>query len=166
MIKSVLFAALVFAAAVCPVLAEDAKVSVDMIGMGGMSCAHWRNALKRRAVARNVDSISVRRKAPAGRFMRLSLTSAPTTTISATGGGVLISPSFDGSRLRHPDRFSLFSGTCFTRQRACNSSARRSLADASINGCRTVAHPLQTVRSTGDDHDNRTVLWAVSAPAA
>ena len=28
---------------VCQVSAQDAKVSVDMIGIGGMSCAHWRS---------------------------------------------------------------------------------------------------------------------------
>src|ERR1700726_4633530 len=43
MIKRVSFAALVFAAPVCQVSAQDAKVSVDMIGIGGMSCAHWRS---------------------------------------------------------------------------------------------------------------------------
>jgi hypothetical protein len=43
MVKSVLFAVLIFAAPVCLVSAQDAKVSVDMIGIGGMSCAHWRS---------------------------------------------------------------------------------------------------------------------------
>jgi hypothetical protein len=43
MIERVLFAVLIFAAPVWPVSAEDAKVSVDMIGIGGMSCAHWRS---------------------------------------------------------------------------------------------------------------------------
>jgi len=43
MIKRALFAALVFAAPVCLVSAQDAKVSVDMIGIGRMSCAHWRS---------------------------------------------------------------------------------------------------------------------------
>jgi hypothetical protein len=43
MIKQVLFAALVFAVPACLVSAQDAKVSVDMIGIGGMSCAHWRS---------------------------------------------------------------------------------------------------------------------------
>ena len=43
MIKRVLFAALVFAAPVCLVSAQDAKVSVDMMGIGSMSCAHWRS---------------------------------------------------------------------------------------------------------------------------
>jgi hypothetical protein len=43
MIKRVLFAVLVFTAPVCPVSAQDARVSVDMIGIGGMSCAHWRS---------------------------------------------------------------------------------------------------------------------------
>jgi hypothetical protein len=43
MIKRVLFAALIFAAPVRLVSAQDAKVSVDMIGIGSMSCAHWRS---------------------------------------------------------------------------------------------------------------------------
>ena len=43
MIKRVLFAVLAFAAPVWPVPAQDARVSVDMIGIGGMSCAHWRS---------------------------------------------------------------------------------------------------------------------------
>jgi hypothetical protein len=43
MIKRLLFAAIVFAAPVCVVLAQDAKVSVEMMGIGGMSCAHWRS---------------------------------------------------------------------------------------------------------------------------
>ena len=30
-------------APVCLVSAQNAKVSVDMIGIGGMSCAHWRS---------------------------------------------------------------------------------------------------------------------------
>jgi hypothetical protein len=48
MIKRVLIAALVFAAPVCVVSAQDTKVSVDMIGIGGMSCAHWRSTQTRR----------------------------------------------------------------------------------------------------------------------
>jgi hypothetical protein len=48
MIKRVLFAALVLAAPACLVLAQDAKVSVDMIGIGGMSCAHWRSTQEHR----------------------------------------------------------------------------------------------------------------------
>jgi hypothetical protein len=43
MINRVSFAVLVFAAPVCLVSAQDTKVSVDMIGIGGMSCAHWRS---------------------------------------------------------------------------------------------------------------------------
>src|SRR5258708_10571981 len=38
-----LFAAIVSAVPVCLVSAQDAKISVDMIGIGGMSCAHWRS---------------------------------------------------------------------------------------------------------------------------
>jgi hypothetical protein len=43
MIKRLLFAVQIFATPVCPVSAQDAKVSVDMVGIGGMSCAHWRS---------------------------------------------------------------------------------------------------------------------------
>ena|ERR1700734_2024693 len=43
MIRRVMIAALVFAAPVCLVSAQDTKVSVDMIGIGRMSCAHWRS---------------------------------------------------------------------------------------------------------------------------
>ena len=43
MVKPVLLAALICAAPLCPSSAQDAKVSVDMMGIGGMSCAHWRS---------------------------------------------------------------------------------------------------------------------------
>ena len=43
MVKRVLLAALVCAAPVCLSSAQDAKVSVDMMGIGGMSCAHWQS---------------------------------------------------------------------------------------------------------------------------
>src|SRR6266516_4348292 len=43
MVKPVLLAALVCAAPVCLSSAQDAKVSVDMMGIGGMSCAHWQS---------------------------------------------------------------------------------------------------------------------------
>jgi hypothetical protein len=48
MIKRVLFAALFFGAPACPVSAQDVKVSVDMIGIGGMSCAYWRSTQQHR----------------------------------------------------------------------------------------------------------------------
>jgi hypothetical protein len=48
MIKRILFAALVFAAPACLVLAQDAKISVDMIGIGSMSCTHWRSTQEHR----------------------------------------------------------------------------------------------------------------------
>jgi hypothetical protein len=32
----------------CLVLAQDAKISVDMIGIGGMSCAYWRSTQEHR----------------------------------------------------------------------------------------------------------------------
>jgi hypothetical protein len=48
MIKRVLIAALVFAAPACLVSAQDARVSVDMIGIGSMSCAHWRSTQEHR----------------------------------------------------------------------------------------------------------------------
>ena len=48
MIKRVLYAALVVTASACPVLAQDTQISVDMIGIGGMSCAHWRSTEEHR----------------------------------------------------------------------------------------------------------------------
>jgi hypothetical protein len=42
MIQPVLWA-LICAAPVCPSLAQDARVSVDMMGIGSMSCAHWQS---------------------------------------------------------------------------------------------------------------------------
>ena len=36
--------ALVFAAPARPALAQDAKISVGMTGIGSMSCAHWRSS--------------------------------------------------------------------------------------------------------------------------
>jgi hypothetical protein len=48
MIKRVLIAALVFAAPACLVSAQDGRVSVDMIGIGSMSCAHWRSTQEHR----------------------------------------------------------------------------------------------------------------------
>ncbi|MEH2625811.1 hypothetical protein V1292_003866 [Bradyrhizobium sp. AZCC 1719] len=43
MIKPSLFASIIFGASVCVATAQDAKVSVEMIGAGSMSCAHWRS---------------------------------------------------------------------------------------------------------------------------
>src|SRR4030081_992672 len=43
MIKRVLFAALVFAGPFCLVSAQDAEVSIDMIGIGSMRCANWQS---------------------------------------------------------------------------------------------------------------------------
>lgn len=48
MIKRVLLAVLFFTAALCPVSAQDAEVSVDMMGIGGMSCTHWRSTQEHR----------------------------------------------------------------------------------------------------------------------
>jgi len=43
MIKPSLFASIVFGASICAASAQDAKVSVEMVGVGSMSCAHWRS---------------------------------------------------------------------------------------------------------------------------
>jgi hypothetical protein len=48
MMKRVLFAALVCTAPACLVSAQDSQVSVNMIGIGGMSCAHWRSTQEHR----------------------------------------------------------------------------------------------------------------------
>jgi len=45
--RTVLLVGLVCAAPACPALAQDAKVSVSMTGIGGMSCAHWRSTRER-----------------------------------------------------------------------------------------------------------------------
>jgi hypothetical protein len=43
MLKRALTAALVFVAPACRASAQCAKVSVDMIGIGHMSCVHWQS---------------------------------------------------------------------------------------------------------------------------
>jgi hypothetical protein len=43
MVTPVLLAALVCAAPDRPSSAQDAKVSVDLMGIGAMSCAHWQS---------------------------------------------------------------------------------------------------------------------------
>jgi hypothetical protein len=43
MIKRSLLASIIFGAPLCLASAQDAKVSVDMVGIGSMSCAHWRS---------------------------------------------------------------------------------------------------------------------------
>jgi hypothetical protein len=48
MIRRVFFAALVFAAPASLVSAQDAKVSVEMIGIGAMSCARRRSTQEHR----------------------------------------------------------------------------------------------------------------------
>jgi hypothetical protein len=45
MVKPVLLAALVCAAPVRLSSAQEAKVSVDLMGIGSMSCAHWQSTL-------------------------------------------------------------------------------------------------------------------------
>jgi len=46
--KRSLLAVIFFAALICQVSAQDAKVSVDMIGIGSMSCAYWRSTQEHR----------------------------------------------------------------------------------------------------------------------
>ena len=43
MVKRALLAALICAGPVLPSSAQEAKVSVDMMGIGAMSCAHWQS---------------------------------------------------------------------------------------------------------------------------
>ena len=47
-IKRSLFASIIFGASVCAASAQDAKVSVEMLGIGSLSCAHWRSTEERR----------------------------------------------------------------------------------------------------------------------
>ena len=46
-IKPSLFASIIFGALVGVASAQDDKVSVEMIGVGSMSCAHWRSTQER-----------------------------------------------------------------------------------------------------------------------
>jgi hypothetical protein len=48
MIKRSLFASIIFGAPVCLASAQDAEVSVDMVGIGSMSCTHWRSTNEHR----------------------------------------------------------------------------------------------------------------------
>jgi hypothetical protein len=41
--EPLLFAVLVLAASLFPAPAQNAEISVDMIGIGSMSCAHWQS---------------------------------------------------------------------------------------------------------------------------
>jgi hypothetical protein len=47
-IKRSLFVSIIFGASVCVAPAQDAKVSVEMIGVGSLSCAHWRSTEEHR----------------------------------------------------------------------------------------------------------------------
>ena len=47
MIKPSLFASIVFGVSTCVASAQDSKVSVEMIGVGSMSCAQWRSTQER-----------------------------------------------------------------------------------------------------------------------
>ena len=42
MIRRFLVTSIIFGAPICLASAQDAQVSVEMIGIGSMSCAHWR----------------------------------------------------------------------------------------------------------------------------
>src|SRR6202022_3255029 len=48
MVKPVLLAALVSVAPVCLSSAQETRISVDMMGIGGMSCAHWQSTQEHR----------------------------------------------------------------------------------------------------------------------
>jgi hypothetical protein len=78
----------------------------------------------------------------------VSLTSAPTTIIRATVGRAFILQSFDGAHFPIAIEFFRYPKQCFTHQRACDFSAHRLLAGASIDRSRRVRSPLQTVRPT------------------
>ena len=105
-----------------------------------------------------VDFVRILQKAPSGRFTRrpLNLTPQPQSArrqaarFSCRPHRVPIVYSTlryfppPKSRIKHP--------------RACGSSARRSLADASVSHCRTVVRPLQRMRLERDADDNRTAL--------
>jgi hypothetical protein len=121
---------------------------------------------KMSAVARNIDFVGVSDEAPASGLARVAvrvriiccyasaipqpICEAPAELFSCRPHRAPIVYSTlryfppPKSRIKHP--------------RACGSSARRSLADASVSHCRTVVRPLQRMRLERDADDNRTAL--------
>jgi hypothetical protein len=122
--------------------------------------------MKMRAVARNIDFVSLSEKAPASGFAWVAVrvriiccyaSAIPQPICEALAELFSCRPHRapvvystlryfppPKSRIKHP--------------RASGSSARRSLADASVSHCRTVVRPLQRMRLERDADDNRTAL--------
>jgi hypothetical protein len=127
---------------------------------------------KMSAVARNIDFVSVSEKAPASTFAWVAhrvriiccyASAIPRPICEALAELFSCRPHRapvvystlryfppPKSRIKHP--------------RAGGSSARRSLADASVSHCRTVVRPLQRMRLERDADDNRTA-WITPSNA-
>jgi hypothetical protein len=87
-------------------------------------------------------SFGFRKKRQQADSCDVSLTSTPTTTISATGGGALTCRPNRAPNVYSTLRYFPPPKPCISRQCACDSSTRRSLTDASVNDRRTAARPL------------------------
>ena len=115
-----------------------------------------------RAGAWNVDCVGVSQKTPAGAFRKLAVrveviccyaSSIPNQ--HATRWRRLYLAVVRSGYFRRLGHFFSSPESCFARQRVCDSSARGSRVEASVNGYRTVLRPSQTVRSTSNANDNR-----------
>ena len=106
------------------------------------------------AGAGNFDLQSVSGKAPTGEFTRypISQLAQPHAPSRRRCSYLAI---FRPGQFRKLGHFFSSPESCFARQRACDSSARGSRAEESVNGYRIVLRPSQTVRSTSNADDNR-----------
>jgi hypothetical protein len=109
---------------------------------------------KMRAVARNIDFVSVSEKAPASAFawvaVRVRIICCYASAIPQSICEAL-AELFSCRPHRAPTVYSTLRyfpppKSRIKHPRACGSSARRSLADASVSHCRTVVRPLQRMR--------------------
>src|SRR5450432_2280682 len=109
---------------------------------------------KMRAVARNIDFVSVSEKAPASAFawvaVRVRIICCYASAIPQSICEAL-AELFSCRPHRAPVVYSTLRyfpppKSCIKHPLACGSSSRRSLADASVSHCRTVVRPLQRMR--------------------
>ena len=128
--------------------------------------------LKMRAVARNIDFVSVSEKAPASGFAwvahRVRIICCYASAIPRPICEAL-AELFSCRPHRAPTVYSTLRyfpppKSRIKHPRACGSSSRRSLADASVSHCRTVVRPLQRMRLERDADDNRTA-WITPSNA-
>jgi len=122
--------------------------------------------MKMRAVARNIDFVSASEKTPASGFAWVAVRIAIICCYASAIPQPICEAMAELFSCR-PHRAPIVYSTLryfpppksrIKHPRACGSSARRSLADASVSHCRTVVRPLQRMRLARDADDNRTAL--------